>query len=158
LQLNPLLAYFATYAASVALHGLNFQLAAVLFTLAAFAFAEHAFRARLAQIFDASVEASPPRPSDEGHDHRYGEDHALVVAFNACASLLVCLNLAYLGVMFDQSHAMVRPTCTRVGVFIKLIPFQSEGYSWHHTLDKWSQLSFAPHLIMAVVFSLAKLV
>ena len=43
-------------------------------------------------------------------------------------------HLAYLGVMFDQSS-----------------PEQVTGYSWSHTLTKWSKLDFTSHWLVAIM-------
>ena len=120
---------FATYAASTFLHGLNFQLGAVLFSLGLYTYTEHEVRKRLAQIFNASITARRPNLETGGIVYRHREGEFLVILVNLFFGLVACFHLAYLGVMFDQQ------------------PSQEEGYSWTHTLSKWESLDFLSHKV-----------
>ena len=91
------------------LHGLNFQLAAVLLSLGFYTWTEHKLRQRLADIFDASITAS--RPTDP-NAYQNREATLLVMIANFGFGLLAYFNLAYLGVMFNQDQSMVRSTIT----------------------------------------------
>ena len=62
--------------------------------------------------------------------HREGS--AWVILVNLLFGLLTMFHLAYLGVMFDQSS-----------------PDQTTGYSWAHTMSKWSRLGFTSHWVVA---------
>ena len=55
-----------------------------------------------------------------------------MILVNLMFGLLTMFHLAYLGVMFDQSS-----------------PEQVTGYSWSHTLNKWSKLDFTSHWLVA---------
>ena len=128
-------AIFATFAASTFLHGLNFQLGAVLFSLGFYTYIEHKLRERLAQIFNASITARRPRV-ETGIVYRHREGEFLVILVNLFFGLLACFHLAYLGLMFDQQ------------------PTQEEGYSWRHTISKWESLEFMSHKVAFFQFFL----
>ena len=123
------MAILSTYFASTMLHGLNFQLGAVLFSLGFYTYVEHTVRAKLAVIFDASVEASvsPSRA------FRHNEGSGLTLMVNTVFGLLAIFNLAYLGVMFNQDNTM------------------AEGYSWQHTMKKWEELGFLSRYVMGLI-------
>lgn len=127
------LAVFVTYAASTLLHGLNFQLGAVLFSLGFYTYTEHTLRKKLAALFDASIEAK--RCPDTVHRHKEGR--FLVILANMFFGLLACFHLAYLGVMFNQQEDIM-----------------AEGYSWRHTLAKWDALGFKSHWVIMFTFVL----
>ena len=57
-----------------------------------------------------------------------------MILVNLLFGLATMFHLAYLGVMFDQSS-----------------PEQVTGYSWSHTLAKWSQLDFPSHWVVAIL-------
>ncbi len=103
LPLGPGIATMTTFAASVMLHGLNFQLGAVLLSLGFFAYAEHELRRKLSVMFDASLGSS------RSTECRHTEWELPVALFNLGCGMLVVLNLAYLGVMFNQEGIMVSP-------------------------------------------------
>ncbi|XP_064473674.1 protein-serine O-palmitoleoyltransferase porcupine-like [Ornithodoros turicata] len=125
-------AILVTYAASSLLHGLNFQLAAVLLSLGFYTYTEHVLRHKLATVFEACVAAKKCKPNC---GHKYKSDQPMVFAVNLLFGLLTVFHLAYLGVMFDA------PT-----------DLQEQGYSMWHTLSKWSELHFASHWVAACTF------
>lgn len=137
-------AILATYSASAVLHGLNFQLAAVLLSLGFFTYVEHHIRSRLAHIFSACVLAVACPPAC---GHRNKSAHGWVLLFNVLAAGLAVWNLAYLGQMFvGQTDGD------------ELEPLQDVGYSYGHTLAKWSAMGWSSHVLMAALFLCFKLV
>lgn len=134
---------------SALLHGLNFQLAAVLMSLGVFSYVEHHVRLQLASIFDACVLATDCRHDEERsqctHRHRWNDWG--VVAFNGAASVMTLLNLAYLGVMFAGSSVESDGDT-----------LQELGYSWGHTMSVWSRLNFANHGVMLALWAISRIV
>ena len=124
-----------TFLASTALHGFYFQVGAVLMSLGFFTYAETELRRKLANIFDASIEAR--RPTTPNNEYRYREGNFVVMAANMVFGLMTCVHLTYLGVMFDTSKT------------------QEEGYNWRHTMQKWEELSFFSHIFMLLAYSVA---
>ena len=116
---------------SALLHGLNFQLAAVLLSLGWYTYTEHTTRQKLASVFSACVRA---RKCGDTCKHRYKEAHWAVRLTNILFSLLAMFHLAYLGLMFDSSK------------------IQEEGYSFYHTMNKWRWLNFSSHWITLATF------
>lgn len=125
-------AILLTYAASSLLHGINFQLAAVLLSLGFYTYTEFVLRQKLATVFDACIGARRCKPHC---DHRYKSDHPAVFGTNLFFGLLSVFHLAYLGVMFDAAPQL-----------------QEQGYSMSHTLSKWSELKFASHWVALATF------
>lgn len=121
-----------TYAASSLLHGINFQLAAVLLSLGCYTYTEYVLRRKLALVFDACVAAKRCEPYCE---HRHKSDHPVVFAVNLFFGMLAVFHLAYLGVTFDGAPEL-----------------QEQGYSMRHTLNKWARLQFASHWVAAFTF------
>jgi len=119
------LAILITYAISALLHGLNFQLAAVLFSLGLYSFVEHKLRSKLARIFDACIAARACRSCR----HRNGSHVVWVKLTNLFFGLVSMFHLAYLGVGFDNGEE------------------QSAGYSMNHVMDKWGKLGYASHIV-----------
>ncbi|CAF1041668.1 unnamed protein product [Rotaria sp. Silwood1] len=125
-----------TYLASALLHGFNFQLSIVLFSIGLFAYVEYGFRRKLANILDACVGARtcPLRSSCEKHTHTYW--HPLTIIVNVFLCLLSLWHLTYLGQLFDGSSQ------------------ETIGYTWQHVLDKWSRLNFASHLVVIGTYAI----
>merc|ERR1712020_176461 len=130
---GKLTAVMSTFFASTFLHGLNFQLGAVLLSLGFFSFVEDKFRSRLSIIFDASIGAR--RNSNQNYTHQEGS--FIVMLVNSGFGILTVIHLMYTGVMFDQSD------------------LQSEGYHWTHTIAKWESLGFFSHWVIAIMFILS---
>ncbi|XP_071082740.1 protein-serine O-palmitoleoyltransferase porcupine-like [Haliotis cracherodii] len=122
--LGNFIAVLLTYAASSILHGLNFQLAAVLLSLGFYTYTEYVLRNKLSRIFNACIQA---RMCKEDCEHTYKYGHPLVLLTNVCLGLLSVFHLAYLGLMFDSSSE------------------EEKGYTMSHTLHKWSALDYASH-------------
>jgi porcupine-like protein len=129
-QYGHFLSILVTYLASALLHGFNFQLSIVLFSIGLFAYVEYGFRRKLATILDACVAARtcPLRSSCEKHTYTYW--HPLTIIVNIFLCLLSLWHLTYLGQLFDGSSQ------------------ETIGYSWQHVLDKWARLNFASHLVV----------
>lgn len=125
-----------TFLASTFLHGFNFQLGSVLLSLGFFTFTEDKIRGKLANMFNASISARPPRAANS-QAYRYREGSFVVMLVNMALGILTVVHLMYLGVMFDQSE------------------LQSEGYKWTHTIDKWASLGFFSHYFMFSAFLLS---
>lgn len=125
-----------TYLASALLHGFNFQLSIVLFSIGLFAYVEYGFRRKLANILDACVaaRACPLRSSCEKHTYTYW--HPLTIIVNTFLCLLSLWHLTYLGQLFDGSSQ------------------ETIGYSWQHVLDKWARLNFASHLVVIATYAI----
>jgi hypothetical protein len=125
-----------TYLASALLHGFNFQLSIVLFSIGLFAYVEYGFRRKLATILDACVAARscPLRSSCDKHTYTYW--HPLTIIVNLFLCLLSLWHLTYLGQLFDGSSQ------------------ETIGYSWQHVLDKWSKLNFASHLVVIGTYAI----
>ncbi|XP_071445124.1 protein-serine O-palmitoleoyltransferase porcupine [Hetaerina americana] len=120
-------AILSTYAVSSLLHGLNFQLAAVLLSLGAYTYTEYVLRQKLASVFGACIQV---RPCRKDCSHRSKDKQFLVVLANIGFGILAMFHLSYLGVMFDVSSKL-----------------QDEGYNYMHTISKWSTLNYASHWV-----------
>ncbi|XP_071139797.1 protein-serine O-palmitoleoyltransferase porcupine-like [Mytilus edulis] len=131
------IAVFLTYAASSLLHGLNFQFAAVLFSLGFYTYVESVFRSKLSRIFNACIGT---RKCKEECTHEYKYTHPCVILTNLIFGALSMFHLAYLGLMFDNSVN------------------SEEGYDMYHTLEKWSSLSYASHWIVLGTYIFAVLI
>lgn len=118
-------AVLGTYTASSLLHGLNFQLSAVLFSIGIYAYTEYVFREKLAKILDACI-ASRPCPESCCHSNK---NSSWVYWCNVAFSCLAIFHLAYLAVMFDTSEQ------------------QFQGYNMWHTMNKWYNLGFLSHIV-----------
>ena len=125
-----------TYLASALLHGFNFQLSIVLFSIGLFAYVEYGFRRKLARILDACVAARtcPSRSSCVEHTYTYW--HPLTLIVNGFLCLLSLWHLTYLGQLFDGSSQ------------------ETIGYSWQHVLEKWAKLNFASHLVVIGTYAI----
>ncbi|XP_058805464.1 protein-serine O-palmitoleoyltransferase porcupine [Phymastichus coffea] len=116
-----------TYAVSALLHGLNFQIAAVLLSLGFYTFIEYQLRNTLANVFDACI------TSKQCSLHKCEHSRTLincywVILVNVAFSALAIFHLAYLGLPFDRSTG------------------QETGYCFEHTIEKWSQYGYSSHL------------
>lgn len=138
LPIGRFIAVLFTFGLSSLLHGINFQLAAVLISIGTYAYIEHVFRQKLGRIFNACILARKCRP-DCGHV--YGETNFWVVAANLGFSFLAVFHLAYLGIMFGSDSGE-----------------QERGYGMKHTLSKWSHLDFASHWVALATFFLSRII
>ncbi|XP_076658438.1 protein-serine O-palmitoleoyltransferase por [Halictus rubicundus] len=122
-----------TYLTSALLHGLNFQLAAVLLSLGFYTYVEFQLRSMLANIFDACIASKQCAKSKCTHTCN-SQNSWWVFLTNFMFSGLSVFHLAYLGLMFDTSE------------------LQETGYSYMHTIEKWSQLGFASHWVIFATY------
>lgn len=136
-HLGRFIAVLLTFALSSLLHGINFQLAAVLISIGTYAYIEHVFRQKLGRIFNACILARKCR-SECGHV--FNEANFWVIAANLGFSFLSVFHLAYLGIMFGGDTEV-----------------QERGYDMKHTLSKWSHLDFASHWVALVTFLLSRI-
>ncbi|EZA55010.1 hypothetical protein DMN91_009151 [Ooceraea biroi] len=122
-----------TYLVSSLLHGLNFQLAAVLFSLGLYTYVEFQLRAMFAETFDACIASK--QCAKHKCTHKYNSYNCWwVFMTNLAFAGLAMFHLAYLGLMFDTSD------------------LQETGYNYSHTIDKWAQLGFASHWIALATY------
>ena len=133
-QYGHFLSILLTYLASALLHGFNFQLSIVLFSIGLFAYVEYGFRRKLAHILDACVAARQCSSRSSCDKHAYTYWHPLTIIVNIFLCLLSLWHLTYLGQLFDGSSQ------------------ETIGYSWRHVLDKWSKLNFASHLVVIATY------
>ncbi|XP_014673226.1 PREDICTED: protein-serine O-palmitoleoyltransferase porcupine-like [Priapulus caudatus] len=98
--LGTFAAVLLTYAASSLLHGLNFQLSAVLLSLGFYSYIEHVLREKLSRYFDACVLARKCKP-DCRHANKQQDPRVFLV--NLGFTVISVWHLAYLGLMFDSS-------------------------------------------------------
>ncbi|XP_029172550.1 protein-serine O-palmitoleoyltransferase porcupine [Nylanderia fulva] len=126
-------AVIITYLISSLLHGLNFQLAAVLLSLGFYTYVEFQLRAMLADTFDACIASK--QCAKRKCAHKYNSSNCWwVFMTNLAFSGLAMFHLAYLGLMFDTSE------------------LQETGYSYSHTIDKWTELGFASHWVALTTY------
>uniref|UniRef100_A0A5K3EY15 Protein-serine O-palmitoleoyltransferase porcupine n=2 Tax=Mesocestoides corti TaxID=53468 RepID=A0A5K3EY15_MESCO len=131
-KFGQLPALLFTYAFSSLLHGLNFQLAAVLFSIGMYAYIDYVFREKLSSKFDACIGARDCR----GKCNHRNKTNWWVRVVNVFFSCLAIFHLAYLAVMFDTSEQ------------------QEKGYNMFHVLDKWSNLNYLSHIVAALNYLL----
>ncbi|KAL7289253.1 protein-serine O-palmitoleoyltransferase porcupine [Trichogramma pretiosum] len=132
-QLGRFGAIILTYLASSLLHGLNFQLAAVLLSLGFYTYIEYQLRQLLATEFNACI-GSKQCSAYKCEHLRTTYNCYWVVLVNGAFSILAIFHLAYLGLMFDASET------------------QETGYSYQHTINKWSELNFASHWVACTTY------
>lgn len=122
-----------TYLISALLHGINVPLASVLLTLGFATYAEYTVRSKMAEIFDACILASACRVCQ----HRYKANNVYVIAINAAFTVLAIVNLAYLGIMFEE-------------------PMESENLTFQlqHVLTTWGGMKFFTHWVIGFTFIL----
>ncbi|XP_075691063.1 protein-serine O-palmitoleoyltransferase porcupine isoform X1 [Rhinoderma darwinii] len=126
LKMGTFHAIIVTYAASALLHGLSFHLAAVLLSLGFITYVEHVLRKRLAEVFSACVLSKKCSPSC-AHRNKKG---VLVNLLNTLFVIMAIFQLTYLGSLFDTDLDDTS---------------EEEGYGMAHTINKWSELSWAGH-------------
>lgn len=134
------IAILLTYLISASLHGLNFQLAAVLLSIGVFTFVEYRLRNVLAEILDACVAANKcsldSTSSCASKGHKNTSALAWVKMINFAFGIFTVVLLAYLGVLLDTSID------------------QSKGFSWERNLKKWIELKFFGHIIVSIWFGM----
>ncbi|KAI6226868.1 MBOAT family protein [Aphelenchoides besseyi] len=118
-------AMIGSFVMSSLLHGFNFQLTAVLMSLAYYAYSESVFRSRLAHRLSACVRS---RSCSSNCLHKRNNLSIITFTINMLFFALNVYHLIYLGMPFDGTAEEV-------------------GYSWHHTLDHWKRWNFSSHLL-----------
>lgn len=126
-------AIFTTYIVSALLHGLNFQLSAVLLSLGFYTFVEFKLRKKLSVIFNSCVASSSCKPNCS---HKFKKRNSWVLLFNINFSILSIVHLIYLGVMFESSTS----------------ESYEEGFSYLNVIEKWSSLNFLSHWVIAICY------
>lgn len=119
------IAIFVTYVISSLLHGLNFQLSAVLLSIGIFSYVEYNLRSKVASALEVCCLSNPCTKQCYHKNKKYSP---LAIFTNCFFSLLTLIHLAYLGVMFEASFAV-----------------QETGFSYIHTLSKWANLNYFSH-------------
>lgn len=139
-------AIFSTYIISALLHGINFQLAAVLLSLGIYTYVEYKLRQKLSIIYDACIGANSCKATTATStlslsnnivncSHYYKWNNPYVIIINGFFCILAIIHLAYLGVMFEASTNI-----------------QEQGFSYDHTLKKWSSLDYGSHWIILISY------
>uniref|UniRef100_A0A671W515 Porcupine O-acyltransferase n=1 Tax=Sparus aurata TaxID=8175 RepID=A0A671W515_SPAAU len=128
LKFGTFSAIMVTYTASALLHGLSFHLGAVLISLGFITYIEHVLRKRLAAIFNACVLSKKCQPNCT-HRNKKG---LWVYVINIAFSALAILHLTYLGSVFNSSVDYME---------------EDEDDITHHTIQKWSELSWTSHWV-----------
>lgn len=136
-QLGPFKSVILTFLVSSMLHGMNFNLTMVLLSLGFYTYVEYNVREKLSIIFDACVKS---RKCAASCKHTYKSNHLAVLLANLLFGSWAYFHLAYLGVMMDKSHLEENPSTG--GIF----NFLSSG------LKRWTDLGYASHWVMIVVF------
>lgn len=126
-------AIFTTYIVSALLHGLNFQLSAVLLSLGFYTFVEFKLRKKLSVIFNSCITSSDCKPNC---NHQFKKRNFWVLLFNINFSILSIVHLIYLGVMFESSTS----------------DSYEEGFSYLNVFEKWSSLNFLSHWLIAICY------
>ncbi len=138
--------------------GLNFQLSAVLLSLGFYTFAEDGKSTIVPKhetVFSTSKEtlstmeclhrreglsqsmsAQTSESEKKTLETMSLQTNILVALCNWCFSLLAICHLAYLGAPFTGNT-------------------DSQGYSWRHTLETWSNFHFSSHIIAVITFCIS---
>lgn len=132
-----------TYLISASLHGLNFQLAAVLLSIGTFSYVEFRLRNALAEILDACVMANNCTIDlktsiclTKGHENTQKVHWVKIINF--LFSILTITLLAYLGVLLDTDHGNE--------FWLKV------------NLSRWSELNYFGHVIVLILYIIYLLV
>ncbi|XP_054640016.1 protein-serine O-palmitoleoyltransferase porcupine-like [Dunckerocampus dactyliophorus] len=128
LKFGTFSAIMVTYAASALLHGLSFHLGAVLMSLGFITYIEHVLRKRLAAIFNACILSKKCQPNCSHQNKKALWVYMINIAFSA----LAILHLTYLGSVFNSSVDYME---------------EDEDDVTHHTIQKWSDLSWTSHWV-----------
>ncbi|CAD5227828.1 unnamed protein product [Bursaphelenchus okinawaensis] len=126
---NYALAMLATFAMSSILHGLNFQLSAVLTSLAFYAYVETVFRQKLGNLLNVCATGKKCKKCT----HQSDNTSVTAIAISLIFTMINVYHLIYLGMAFDGTE-------------------QETGYSYKHTISHWSRWNFSSHLIAVFMF------
>ncbi|XP_061702414.1 protein-serine O-palmitoleoyltransferase porcupine-like isoform X3 [Syngnathoides biaculeatus] len=138
LKFGTFCAIMVTYAASALLHGLSFHLGAVLVSLGFITYVEHVLRKRLAAILSACILSKKCQANCAHQNKKAPWVYMINVAFSA----LAVLHLTYLGSVFNSSVDYVE---------------EDEDDMSHHTIQKWSELSWTSHWLTLGCWTLYRL-
>lgn len=137
-QFGKFNAILLTYLISSSLHGLNFQLAAVLLSIGIFTYVEYSFRNVLAEILDACVAANKCDLDSDGSCSSKGHKNTStlhwVKMINFGFGVFTVVLLAYLGVLLELDTLLDH----------------GKGFSWERNLKKWIDLKFFGHVIVLI--------
>ncbi|XP_033825122.1 protein-serine O-palmitoleoyltransferase porcupine-like isoform X2 [Periophthalmus magnuspinnatus] len=128
LKFGTFTAVMVTYTACALLHGLSFHLAAVLISLGFITYVEHVLRKRLADVLSACVSS---RKCQSNCSHRNTKS-LWVHLINLVFSALAVLHMTYLGSVFNSSVDFME---------------EEEDDITHHTIQRWSGLSWTSHWV-----------
>lgn len=135
-QYGKFTAIILTYLISAALHGLNFQLAAVLLSIGIFSYIEFRLRNVMAEILDACITAKKCKEENgvcltKGHENTTKKYWVKMINFSF--GVFTMILLAYLGVLLDNSSTK------HVNEF------------WlFASLKRWSELHYFGHIIALI--------
>lgn len=114
-----------TYFVSSLLHGLNYQLSAVLFSLALYTYIENMIRKKLAQRLDACVLS---KSCSSGCDeHHYTHHFLFVKLINLVFTFMAVYHLSYLGCLIDLRN--------------------DRKLSFLESFQRWHEQSYSSHLL-----------
>ncbi|KAM4563725.1 protein-serine O-palmitoleoyltransferase porcupine-like isoform 3-T4 [Odontesthes bonariensis] len=139
LKFGTFSAVMVTYTASALLHGLSFHLGAVLISLGFITYIEHVLRKRLAVLFNACILSKKCQPNCNHQNKKKLWVYGINIAFSA----LAVLHLTYLGSVFNSSVDYME---------------EDEDDITHHTIQKWSELSWTSHWVTFGCWILYRLV
>lgn len=173
-------AILLTYLVSSSLHGLNFQLAAVLLSIGIFTFVEFHLRNSLAEILDACVLASKcnvttivdvtaeDSVNSADSSARSNNDDSTSKNSNVDSSRRTTAITTCKGHKNTTALAWVKMINFIFGLFtIVLLAYlgvlldissdyeqqqHGKGFSWEHNLKKWIELKFFGHIIVVIWF------
>uniref|UniRef100_A0A8C5HEA3 Protein-serine O-palmitoleoyltransferase porcupine-like n=1 Tax=Gouania willdenowi TaxID=441366 RepID=A0A8C5HEA3_GOUWI len=128
LRFGTFSAVMVTYTACALLHGLSFHLGAVLISLGFITYIEHVLRKRLAVVLDACVLSKKCHATCSHRNKKALWVYMINLAFSAMA----ILHLTYLGSVFNSSVDYME---------------EEEDDITHHTIQKWSELSWTSHWV-----------
>lgn len=116
-----------TFLTSALLHGLNFQISAILISLGFFAYSESLFRSKLAYKLNLCIKSRPcQKCSHKTQKNNWTKMTTLTI--NYFFIIINVILLIYLGMPFDNSETA------------------QYGYSMKHTLNCWSKWKFIGHV------------
>lgn len=129
------LAVLLTYLVSCLVHGFNYKVHLVLISLSCFSYFENLLRRCLAQVFDACIESNACKqncrysncPRWKGQSFIFSL--LLVRLVNFCFSLIVVVQLAYLGVMLNAT-----------------------SNSTENILHIWTNMNYIGHMLAMIMF------
>ena len=130
--INKPVAIGMTFLTSALMHGVNFQIAAVLISLGLFGIAETAFRRRLSHRLNLCIQSRAcPHCAHESGRNLFKTN--LTRAINMAFTITNIILLIYLGMPFDNDE------------------MAQIGYSMKHTLLHWKKWYFGGHIYSLIL-------